>query len=102
MEYRVLRPFCWNGRMLGKGDTVDIPADHARIGSLVRARFMRFAAGMAPVMVSPQALPPSDIADNETAPAPPAGTKVRPTPKQVVAEAKARAYSKQKEGGMKS
>ena len=39
-RYKIIKPFTWDGRELGRGDHLELPDDHPRIGSMVKHRYM--------------------------------------------------------------
>jgi len=76
MLFEVLKPMTWDGREVGRGDTIEIPDDNDRVGSLARAKFLRLAGPAKAVAVAE----------------PPAPTRAKATdPRQIVREAKAKA-----------
>ena len=99
-HYRVLRPFGWDGRDLVKGEVVDIPPDHPRIGPLTRAKFMRYepdGGGKPPADKLQPGPSPKVQGTAQTKGQAPADQK--PSPKEVVAAAKAKAAAERQSVG---
>lgn len=93
MKFTVLKEFTWAGQELKVGDAVDIPDESPKIGSLVRAKFIRF--GDTP----PRALPDvkevvAEIKAEQQPAVQLAKQVVTRNPKEIVREAKARATGK--------
>jgi len=98
MRFEVLKPFTWAGQELVRGDTVEIPDESPKIGSLARAKFIRIAGTALPGKVElPRVEEVAQEIKAETQPAAErvaVGSSVSRDPKKVVREAKARAGAK--------
>ena len=84
MDFKVMRPFKWDGRNMERGDVLEIPDESPKIGSLSRAKFIRFHS-------EPKVQPTiKEVVEEMEAVAAPVATAVL-DPKAVVRAAKERA-----------
>ena len=92
MKFTVLKPFDWAGRSLVAGDTVEIPDESPKIGSLTRARFIRFDDGTRP----PKEVLPDveEVAQEMAADEQPEAVAATRDPREIVRQAKAKATAK--------
>lgn len=102
MQFEVLRPFTWAGSALDRGDILEISDESPKIGSLVRAKFIRFEGETLPSYTQrkeAKVLIANKVAHNievETQPEPAVvgdstGKVVSLSPREVVRQAKAAA-----------
>ena len=92
MKFEVRKPFTWAGQNLVRGEVVEIPDESIKIGSLTRAKFIRYADQKAEVGKPPAPVLPTidEVAEEMQAEELVPGPAVRGA-KEIVRRAKARA-----------
>lgn len=94
MKFDVLKEFDWNGKRYTVGDVIEIPDDSQKIGSMTRSKFIRVSlpssrSSKPAVKQEPNKMKVAEIAVQ--------GDDVvndKRSPKDIIAEAKAKANSK--------
>ena len=95
MRFDVLKSFTWAGQELVRGDTMEIPDESPKIGSLARAKFIRIAGTALPGKVQEELPKVEEVArEIKAEPVLMAAPAFARDPKRVVREAKARAGAK--------
>ena len=94
MKFDVLKPFAWAGSDLKRGDTVEIPDESPKIGSLTRSRFIRFAGNGSPSVLPKVEEVVEEIESGSQEVLADAEEPAVRDPKEIVRQAKAKAAKK--------
>uniref|UniRef100_A0A6M3J9H9 Uncharacterized protein n=1 Tax=viral metagenome TaxID=1070528 RepID=A0A6M3J9H9_9ZZZZ len=94
MKFEVLKNFTWAGSDLKRGDTVEIPDESPKIGSLTRARFIRFSGNGSPSVLPKVEEVVEEIESGSQEVLADAEEPAARDPKEIVRQAKAKATKK--------
>ena len=90
MKFTVLKSFTWAGAKLVPGDHLEIPDESPKIGSLTRAKFIRYGEYSPPKELPKVEEVAQEIATEEQ----PAKVVAARDPREIVRQAKAKATAK--------
>jgi len=95
MKFEVLKPFTWAGQDLKVGETLEIPDESPKIGSLARSKFIRVASAL-PKFVSKELPKVEEVVQEMGSEEKGRSVEVAATrdPKEIIRQAKAKAAAK--------